>query len=310
MFFAFACDLGHVNRQGPIRAEHAEPEEPNMQLAVLQAGACHFARREHQARALTNSERLESWQRRRADAFYMRIRTDASHQRKESVMPRFRVQALDECGRNQCPWCNYVANARSINYSFEGSQAHTQRAAHMPMRRHVAVLPLDVGGNVREPAIDEIEREQRHILRGAERARCLLAIGQMQRRQLRPALDCVPRDEARNLAARMESRDGDGRRGRQVARIHRRQQGLHEYRELVVEAHLHARVDERRRLDQAIDVRIARLLCEHGEPRRDLGVAKRELAAQRLHVEPFALYRSSSRGSTMREPPRLATGMD
>ncbi|GGD66211.1 hypothetical protein GCM10010985_20500 [Caballeronia grimmiae] len=94
MFFAFACDLGDVSRQWSIRAEHTQPEEPDVQPSILQPSVRHFAWREDEAWTLADAKRLARRQLCSADGFPVRVRADAAQQRVEPVTPRLGLQAF------------------------------------------------------------------------------------------------------------------------------------------------------------------------------------------------------------------------
>src|SRR5579864_6259291 len=57
-FLAVSRNLGHMDRQRPVRSEHAEPKEAHLQPAIRLTHTRDLARREREARLLAQPERL------------------------------------------------------------------------------------------------------------------------------------------------------------------------------------------------------------------------------------------------------------
>jgi hypothetical protein len=80
-FLTVARNLCNVNRQRPVRPQHAQAEQAHLEAPTRLANTRNFSRREGKTRPLAQAERFCLWTLRGADRADTRISADAAKQR-------------------------------------------------------------------------------------------------------------------------------------------------------------------------------------------------------------------------------------
>ncbi len=200
--------------------------------------------------------------------------------RQELVEPRCDVVGAGEMKRQAG---HREAVERDVARRME---AQAYRALDCPIDRQA--VDRQVGRRPAEHRLGELERPQRHRVRGLELARRLLALGDLA------AQDGSTGQQDTRLHVDLgelgrQADDGRGRRGCQVVRVDDLEQPLREARELRVHLELYPCREERGTFEEALDVGIGDLDALHAEASRDLGKLLPEFRAELPEVAEFAV---------------------